>query len=162
MNDRQPRRAAVRVAGPSLAEFREHLLDTAPQSPALENFMLRAVVKVIDSYSADHAAVEAPRSSVPGGDTLGRMNLQPLARTYRNAQRSQSGRLDPLLDKLAADFELADIRTLRLAAEAAVAATPRAIKAARARGMKAPQIADELGLTPSRVYQVLRELDADK
>ncbi|MGA5354032.1 helix-turn-helix domain-containing protein [Streptomyces thermodiastaticus] len=75
------------------------------------------------------------------------------------ATRAAAGNHTPY-DQLAAALDLADLRALRVAGEAAAAATPRAIKAARARGMKPPQIAAELGLTPSRVYQVLRELDA--
>ncbi|MFZ3569264.1 hypothetical protein ACNYS0_20140 [Streptomyces sp. BH034] len=142
---------APRPAEPTLDGFREQLVDTAEQAPMIQAGMLRAVVSLLDDY-ADRA-----RADVPGGDTLSRKNLRSVARTYRSTQRAEDGDLDALLDDLAAEFDLADIRTLRLAAEAAVAATPRAIKAARDRGMKPPQIADEVGLTPSRVYGILRE-----
>lgn len=145
---------ATRPAEPTLDGFREQLVDTAEQAPAIQAGMLRAVVSLLDDYAG------RARTDVPGGDTLSRKNLRSVARTYRNTQHHEDGDLDALLDDYAAEFDLADIRTLRLAAEAAVAATPRAIKAARDRGMKPPRIADELGLTPSRVYQVLRELDA--
>ncbi|MFI8850768.1 hypothetical protein ACIGW3_11370 [Streptomyces sp. NPDC053499] len=161
MNDEQPHhddaKHAARPAGPTLAEFREYLLDNARQSPLLGNVMLRAVVNVIDSYSADQAAAVEDTQA----DALSRKYLRFVARTYRNTQHHEHGRSN-LLDDLAAEFDLVDIRILRLAAEAAVAATPRAIKAARDRGMTPPQIADELALTPSRVYAILREQrDAD-
>jgi hypothetical protein len=72
-------------------------------------------------------------------------------------ERNDATSRERLLDLLGDDLDLDDIRILRLAGEAAVAATPRAIKAARGRGMEPPQIAAELGLTPSRIYQVLRD-----
>jgi hypothetical protein len=87
--------------------------------------------------------------------------LRWIADEYERTRDNDAGR-ERLLDLLADELALADIRILRLAAEAAVAATPRAIKAAKGRGMKPAATADELGLTPSRVYQVLRELDAQQ
>jgi hypothetical protein len=95
-----------------------------------------------------------------GGDDLDAyQEVRHLAEQYEYARGDAEG-LDYFLDRLADALDLADIRALRLAGEAAVAATPRAIKAAKGRGMTPPRIAAELGLTPSRVYQVLRELDA--
>ncbi|MFI0736428.1 hypothetical protein ACH4S9_46775 [Streptomyces sp. NPDC021225] len=97
------------------------------------------------------------------GDPFTRANLRNLANAYRDATRPDPrGDLDRLLDGLAAELDLFDIRALRLAGEAAVAATPRAIKAARDRGMRPGPIAAALGLTQSRVYQVLRALDAEQ
>ncbi|MFE7122465.1 hypothetical protein ACFU99_44285 [Streptomyces sp. NPDC057654] len=61
------------------------------------------------------------------------------------------------LDRLADELTLDDVRTLRLAGEAAQAVTPRVILAEAARGKQPPQIAQEIGLTPSRVYGILRE-----
>lgn len=111
----------------------------------------------------DRAAARSNPDDDGWGDTLSRANLRSIARAYRNAsRRKEQGDLDRMLADLADELALTDIRILRLAAEAAVAATPRAIKAAKDRGMKPPEIADELGLTPSRVYQVLRELDAEQ
>nr|WP_272925108.1 helix-turn-helix domain-containing protein [Streptomyces sp. SID8377] len=49
---------------------------------------------------------------------------------------------------------------MRVAAKAAAAATPRAIRRAATDGMKPPRIADELGRTPSYVYRILREQQA--
>lgn len=138
-------------AEPKLAEFREYLLDSARQAPAYHAAVLRSVVDLLDSYTTDYAA--------SGDDPFTRVKLRRIANGYRGATRPDPrGDLDDLLDGLAAELRLDDFRTLRLAGEAAVAATPRAIKGARDRGMTPPRIADELGLTPSRVYQVLREL----
>ncbi|MGI5353465.1 hypothetical protein ACQEU8_36640 [Streptomyces sp. CA-250714] len=65
--------------------------------------------------------------------------------------------LDDYLDRLADQLTLDDVRSLRLAGEAAQAVTPRVVMAEADRGMKPARIADELGLTQSRVYQILRE-----
>ncbi|MFE0877299.1 hypothetical protein ACFW4X_20990 [Streptomyces smyrnaeus] len=61
------------------------------------------------------------------------------------------------LDRLADQLTLDDVRALRIAGEAAQAVTPRVVMAEADRGKKPPRIADELGLTPSRVYAILRE-----
>ncbi|RSS59562.1 hypothetical protein [Streptomyces sp. WAC01280] len=62
-----------------------------------------------------------------------------------------------LLDDLAESLSLSDIRALRVAGEAAVAATPRVIQDDAKRGTKPKRIADEVGLSLSRVYQILRD-----
>jgi hypothetical protein len=150
-------RDSARPTGPTLEGFRRHLLDTADGAGFVQGGFLEVVVRLLDSYSEAN-----PGAPVPGHDTLSRRNLHSVADVYRAAQRQADGSLEHLLDDYAAEFSLADIRILRVAGEAVAAATPRAIKAARDRGMKPPAIADELGLTPSRVYQVLRELDAQQ
>ncbi|MFB6846220.1 hypothetical protein ACFCXS_15345 [Streptomyces sp. NPDC056373] len=62
-----------------------------------------------------------------------------------------------LLLQLADELTLEDLRTLRLAAEAAAAVTPRMVVDAAGRGMKPNRIAEASGLTPSRIYSLLRE-----
>ncbi|GGW68051.1 helix-turn-helix domain-containing protein [Streptomyces griseoloalbus] len=60
--------------------------------------------------------------------------------------------------ELAAELTLDDARVIRLAAEAVAKATPRLIYlAAEEDGKTAAAIADELGVTESYVYRVLRE-----
>ncbi|MFH8403750.1 helix-turn-helix domain-containing protein [Streptomyces sp. NPDC018019] len=61
------------------------------------------------------------------------------------------------LDQLADELTLDDVRTLRLAGEAAQAVTPRVIMRAAEGGKQPREIAAEIGLTESRVYGVLRE-----
>ncbi|WP_324603882.1 MULTISPECIES: helix-turn-helix domain-containing protein [unclassified Streptomyces] len=67
---------------------------------------------------------------------------------------------EAFIEQVAAEHNLADLRALRVAAKAAAAATPRAIRRAATDGMKPPRIADELGRTPSYVYRILREQQA--
>ncbi|MDQ0949318.1 DNA-binding transcriptional LysR family regulator [Streptomyces phaeochromogenes] len=62
-----------------------------------------------------------------------------------------------LILRLADELTLDDLRTLRLAAEAAAAITPHVVVAAGHRGMKPNRIAEASGLTPSRIYSILRE-----
>ncbi|MEU7046055.1 hypothetical protein AB0A77_34065 [Streptomyces varsoviensis] len=61
------------------------------------------------------------------------------------------------LDQLANELSLDDVRTLRLAGEAAQAVTPRVVVAEADRGKHPRQIAAEIGLTDSRVYSILRD-----
>ncbi|MFF4962991.1 helix-turn-helix domain-containing protein [Streptomyces sp. NPDC001222] len=158
MNDEQPRnddvipRTGARPTGPTLDGFRRHLLDDAARAGFIQSSMLEVVVRLLDTYTGDH-----PGAPVPGNDTLSRRNLYSVASTYRHTQHHPDGDVDGLLDDYAKEFSLADIRILRVAAEAVAAATPRAIKAASDRGMKPPQIAAELGVTESYVYRILRK-----
>jgi hypothetical protein len=99
-----------------------------------------------------------------GEDPLSRDYLRWVAKSYARARRAaEQGEqaegdrmLDQLADTLAEDLTLNDARVLRVAAEAAVAATPRIVVRAADR-MQAPRIAEEIGLTTSRVYAILRE-----
>ncbi|MFF3353368.1 hypothetical protein ACFYWN_12085 [Streptomyces sp. NPDC002917] len=62
-----------------------------------------------------------------------------------------------LLDRLADRLDTSEVRALRLAAEAAVAITPRLIYADADAGVSVGDTAADLGLTPSYVYRVRRE-----
>lgn len=89
-------------------------------------------------------------------------DAEPLEYVYEIAEQYHRNREThqhraAFLDELAAELTLADVRALRLAGEAAVAATPRVVKDAAERCMKPPQIAAEIGLTERRVQQILRE-----
>lgn len=109
------------------------------------------VLAAADEYHL--ARIEQDTADAP------RWNVRAIAANHEE-HRDDPDTAAAFLDHLAERLTLDDVRALRLAGEAAVAATPRAIKAARDRGMKPPRIAAELGLTPSRVYQVVRELAA--
>ncbi|WP_328678433.1 hypothetical protein [Streptomyces sp. NBC_00343] len=77
--------------------------------------------------------------------------------TNYETSREDPGALRMFLDTLARQLSLDEARALRVAGEAAVAATPRLIREANGHGMKAADIADELGVTESYVYRKLRE-----
>ncbi|MGY3341114.1 Xaa-Pro aminopeptidase [Streptomyces filamentosus] len=80
-----------------------------------------------------------------------------LAISYTSLADATPRTLEATLDDIAESLTLEEIRLLRLAGELAVAVTPRAARAARDAGQKPRQIADELGLTLARVYQVLQK-----
>ncbi|MEU7340560.1 helix-turn-helix domain-containing protein [Streptomyces sp. NPDC007074] len=62
------------------------------------------------------------------------------------------------LDSIARELTPADLRALRVAAEAVKKITPLVIRiAADEEGMTPAQIADDLGMTESYVYRVLRD-----
>jgi transcriptional regulator with XRE-family HTH domain len=95
------------------------------------------------------------------GDTLSRSNLVSVARAHRNANqphRTKEGDLDRLLDDLADEFELADVRIIRGVAAALADAMPRiAHKAREQQGMSPDEIARKTGYTASRIAQFIRQ-----
>ncbi|MCY0959616.1 hypothetical protein [Streptomyces sp. H27-H5] len=85
-------------------------------------------------------------------------DTDPLEYVYEIAEHyAQREQRPDYLARLADELTLDDVRALRLAGEAAKAATPLVIMAETARGKEVPQIADEIGLTESRVYAILRK-----
>lgn len=129
-----------------------------PTSPTEQ--LRAAILAELEKWEREHRAevlAAGGDSTEDGyGDPLSRRYLRWLAHQFTQ-HRDQPDNLRGLLDGLAEDATLDDVRTLRLAGEAAVAATPRVIKDASKRGMKPPQIAAEIGLTERRVQQILRE-----
>lgn len=94
------------------------------------------------------------------GDPLTRSNLRSVARAHRNANqphRAKAGDLDRLLDDLADEFNLADVRIIRGVAAALADAMPRIAHKHREQGMSPDEIARETGYTASRVAQFIRQ-----
>ncbi|MFC3347756.1 hypothetical protein ACFOOM_10015 [Streptomyces echinoruber] len=91
------------------------------------------------------------------GHTLSRSNLISVARAHRNAtRRAEQGDLDRLLDDLADEFDLTDVRIVRGVAAALADAMPRIAYKARER-MSPDEIAQQTGYTTSRVAQFIRQ-----
>ncbi|MFD8151731.1 hypothetical protein ACFV28_13400 [Streptomyces sp. NPDC059720] len=158
----RPRPSVDDLLGRARLDLSRDVPAEPPTTPATATDRLAAdMLALFSKYEREQAAARAARGDTNPYDLDEFEPVRDLADYYAK-HRDDPERLEPFLDQLAADLDLADIRALRLAGEAVVAATSRAIKAARDRGMKPPRIADMLGLTPSRVYQVLRELDAEQ
>ncbi|ALM38219.1 hypothetical protein [Streptomyces sp. FR-008] len=161
MNDQQP----PSPHEPTLAEFREFLLDTAREHPqpgfwrgTMQEGVTRIFVDTIDTYLA-HRAEQAPADN-GWGDTLSRSNLVSVARAHRNAtrpERAGQGDLDRLLDDLADEFDLADVRIVRGVAAALADAMPRIAHQAREQGKSPDEIAQAAGYTSSRITQFIRQ-----
>ncbi|MFI5993150.1 hypothetical protein ACIBAC_15110 [Streptomyces sp. NPDC051362] len=67
---------------------------------------------------------------------------------------------DSMYAELTYELSLADVRALRLAADAAAIITPRLIQSARDNAQPVASIAADLGVTESYVYRILREQKA--
>ena len=147
---------AVR-AEPTLAEFREHLADAVRQTPEFQAGILRAVVDLVDNYTADHTG-RAPAGTDPDDPTpLSRDYLVHIARAHHNASKTGGAALDGLLDQITHDLDLADVRIMRGAWAAITEAMPRIAYVARNQGKSPDEIAQATGYTSSRVAQLIRQ-----
>lgn len=128
---------------------------SASDQPTSPEEQLRAgIFAAVEEYERARRAANANHDQNP----LDLDYVRWIADNY-GASREGGGaeELTAFLDDLANELDLDEVRILRMAGEAAVAVTPRVIGGAADRGMKPPRIADEIGLTPSRVYGILRE-----
>lgn len=82
--------------------------------------------------------------------------VRDLAEQYDRA-RDDPEAMRAFLARFRDELSLDDVRVLRIAGEAATAATPHMIEDAADRGMKPKRIAAELSVSESYVYRVLRE-----
>ncbi|MEU1020242.1 hypothetical protein [Streptomyces sp. NPDC005898] len=131
---RRARRHRAAIDRPAAEKFREQLLDLITEHE-------RQVV-------AERALAGDPNPT----------DADPLEYVYEIAEHyAQSEGRPGYLAQLADELTLDDVRALRLAGEAAKAATPLVVLAESSRGKEVPQIAGEVGLTESRVYAILRE-----
>ncbi|MFC8925237.1 hypothetical protein ACFT43_05055 [Streptomyces albidoflavus] len=119
--------------------------------PALEEFR-DEVLGIFEEYERRRVAERALAGDPNPTDA------DPLEYVYEIARHYDQREQRPdYVATLADELTLDDVRSLRLAGEAAKAATPFVIVAENDRGMEVPQIASEIGLTESRVYAILRE-----
>ncbi|MGJ5826739.1 hypothetical protein [Streptomyces ossamyceticus] len=124
---------------------------TASDQPATEKFRDQLFALITEherQIVADRALAGDPNPT----------DADPLAYVYEIAEHyAQREQRTSYLAQLADELTLDDVRALRLAGEAAKAATPLVVMAETNRGKDVPQIAEEVGLTESRVYAILRE-----
>jgi hypothetical protein len=118
-----------------------------------------AVRDATEQFERHHRAEIIAAGGDPDGDRDPLDQVRNIADDYtRHKDRPEA--LAEFLGLLADELDLADVHALRLAAEAAALITPRLIHEAADEGRKAPDIADELGVTESYVYRVLRQQKA--
>lgn len=124
---------------------------TRQARPAFEQFRDQ-LFGVLEEYERQRVAERALAGDPNPTDA------DPLEYVYEIAERYAPREGRPgYLAQLADELTLDDVRALRLAGEAAKAATPLVVMAEVARGKEAPQIAGEVGLTASRVYAIIRD-----
>lgn len=128
---------------------------SASDQPTSPEEQLRAGIFVaVEEYERARRAVDANHDH---NAPLDLDYVRWIADNYGASREEGAEELTSFLEDLANELGLDEVRILRMAGEAAVAVTPRVIEGAADRGMKPPRIADEVGLTPSRVYGILRE-----
>ncbi|WP_326797459.1 hypothetical protein OG946_20230 [Streptomyces sp. NBC_01808] len=131
-------------------------MNTSDQPTPAARDLAEQLIAEVARHERDQAARRAAAGDPNPYDLAPYADVHDLARAYEDTRDDPAAR-EQFLDNLADDLDLADIRALRTAGDAAVAATPRVILAAAARGKKPPRIADEIGLTPARVYGIIRD-----
>lgn len=110
------------------------------------------MLALMDEYARQTVAARALAGDPNPTDAEPLEYVREIAGHYAQRQHRPS-----YLDQLADELTLDDVRVLRLAGEAAQAVTPAVVVAEAAGGKKAPEIAAEIGLTTSRVYDILRK-----
>lgn len=114
------------------------------------------ILRIVNQYEKERRAEILAKGGNPDEDRDPLEWVRQIADSYEGLNDVDEQTEEIVLNDLADSLSLADIRALRIAGEAAAAITPRAVMA-EARRKRTPQIAEELGLTPSRVYTILRE-----
>lgn len=129
----------------------------ATKPTAVERFR-EQMIAIITEAERDLAAERSAAGETGPEDSLSRSYLRWIAKELERTKRGADAERHALLvDSIGDTFTLRDIRVLRTAAEAAAAATPALIMKKVSEGMEVPLIADEIGLTQSRVYGIIRE-----
>ncbi|MGE9695931.1 hypothetical protein [Streptomyces sp. CH6] len=115
------------------------------------------VLEVFTAWERERIAEGTPAPS----DRRPYAEVHELAHDYAQVRDDPMARED-YLDYLSAVLTPADLRALRLAAEAAVAVTPRVIFDQAAQNKDPRKIAEALGLSSARVYDLLRTERANR
>ncbi|MFB7629903.1 hypothetical protein ACFC0M_02985 [Streptomyces sp. NPDC056149] len=127
---------------------------TRTSSAAPSARLMLQVIDAFDQYARERraATVGAGDGADDGDDPL--RHVRWIADNYES-RCGDPEHLQAHLEQLANELGLHDVWALRVAGEAVVAATPVVILRAAQRGMRAPAIAEAIGLAPARVYDVL-------
>ncbi|MEU6441363.1 hypothetical protein [Streptomyces sp. NPDC047046] len=138
----------------SSVEISRLVRDSAnPRTPIgqFQRGMLELVAALERNRVADRALAGDPNPT--DADAL--EYVYEIADRYEQAQQDDAQR-ERFLDAITAELTPDDLRALRLAADVAVAVTPRVIVAEADDGKDPKQIAGEIGLSSARVYDLLR------
>jgi len=130
--------------------------DRLEPTPALRRFT-EQFLTLTEQFERDRRTEILATGGDPDEDRDPFEHVRWIAEGY-DENRNNPKELAKHLDRVGDQLDLADARALRIAAEVVKKATPQLIRtAAEEDGMTPAQIADELGLTESYVYRLLRE-----
>ncbi|WP_399087997.1 helix-turn-helix domain-containing protein [Streptomyces sp. BBFR2] len=143
---------------PTLAEHNRRA--AARQEPSRKSPMQRAteqMLAIMNEFEEERRAEIIAAGGDPDEDRDPLEYPTSIADQWDATEDDEDGRAQ-LLDRLALDLSLPDLRALRLAAEAAAAVTPRLVVESydEGTGVKPAQIAADLGVSESYVYRILR------
>ncbi|MGW6518560.1 hypothetical protein [Streptomyces sp. NPDC054962] len=144
---------------PKLAEHNRKMLrrqfGTVDESTPAGRFQVQMLAAITEFEQARRAEIIAAGGD-PDEDRDPLETVHAIADDWADTAADADSRA-ALLDRLTYDLSLSDVRALRLAAEAAATITPRLIRSAKDNSQPVPSIAEDLGVTDSYVYRVLRE-----
>ncbi|MEU0037232.1 helix-turn-helix domain-containing protein [Streptomyces sp. NPDC006333] len=144
----------------------ESLLDRARladrQRPSSAADKLRArLVGALTDFDREHRAETLADGGDPNEQADPFETVRAIADDWATSADDPAARA-ALLDRLTLSLSNGEVRALRLAAEAAVAVTPRLIYAHADIGFSTATIAADFGVSESYVYRILRKRNAQK
>ncbi|OII60873.1 hypothetical protein BJP40_08405 [Streptomyces sp. CC53] len=129
----------------------------APPANGPASALVTEMCMLLGRYERETAA-RAVQGDAKPYDVDPYSDILDLAVQFEHARENEDPTvLERFLDDLAGDLDLADVRSLRMAAVAAAEAMGRIALAAREKGMSPDRIAAESGYTASRIAQFIRE-----
>ncbi|CAL9529659.1 hypothetical protein [Streptomyces sp. enrichment culture] len=126
------------------------------EQPTAADRLAADMTALLNQYERETAARRALAGDPNPTDLDPFETVRAIADSWERTADDPDGRA-ALLDRLTDQLDTSEIRALRLAAEAAVAVTPRRIAAEVAANVSVPTLAADLGVTESYVYRKLRE-----
>ncbi|MFJ9892705.1 hypothetical protein ACIQPR_05165 [Streptomyces sp. NPDC091280] len=124
-------------------------------TPALRRYTAQFLA-LTAQFEQDRRAEIAAAGGDPDEDRNPFEYVHAIADEWADSEKDPDRRA-ALLDDLADRLDTSEVRALRLAAEAAAAITPRLIYADADQGVSPAITADDLGMTESYVYRILRK-----
>jgi hypothetical protein len=131
--------------------------DEQPQSPAAT--FTAQILALTERYERDRRAARIAAGGDPDEDRDPFDYVRAIADEWADTASDTDSRA-ALLDRLADSLDTSEVCALRLAAEAAAAVTPRLIYQDADHGVPVAATAEDLGVSESYVYRILRQRPA--
>ncbi|MGW1405039.1 hypothetical protein [Streptomyces sp. NPDC002403] len=125
------------------------------ERPPTNGRLQEQLFAIFEQYENERRAEIIAAGGDPDEDRDPFETVRAIADDWADTADNPDGRT-ALLDHLTDTLDTSEVRALRLAAEAAAAITPRLIYADADHGVSPAATADDLGVTESYVYRILR------